>query len=147
MPVHIHDTVSIWTAEDILLVLILSFHSLDLCSNSCLQASLEMKQESSNVVLLCFTQNHFLLERDIVHTEEVIRLIKFDVLFTTAHFHYSKMRLTFKRMCKRSPDSRSIIMSGPSFLSSYLKAIVTKTATGCLMMESNESLFIIWFCH
>lgn len=72
------------------------------------------------MVLLCFTQSNFLLERDLVHTDKIVSLIKFDVLFTTAHFHYNKMRLTFKKMCKRSPDSCSTIMSGPFFLSSYL---------------------------
>lgn len=46
-----------------------------------LVASLKLKQESCNMVLFCFAQNHFLLERDIVHTEEIISLIKFDVLF------------------------------------------------------------------
>lgn len=72
------------------------------------------------ILLFCFAPNHFLLEADIVHIEQIISLIKSDVLFTTAHFHYNKMKLTFKRMCKRSPDSRSTITSGSSFLSSYL---------------------------
>jgi hypothetical protein len=49
-------------------------------------------------LLFGFPNTTFLLERAIVPIEEIISLIKFDVLFTTAHFHYNKVKSTFRRM-------------------------------------------------